>query len=113
MAVIVNTNKPVILLAAIKKKIDDEGIDTWAYDSDGDFYHVPEQWKGKAWLRPHPQQGVLTFGLFGQKDVTMSTTVYGIYHGRFIEMLLFHFDNAFSVAQATAMGTEFDNFQTK
>jgi hypothetical protein len=112
MAVHVNTNKAAALLAAIKKQIDDGKIKTWEYDRDGDFTHSPDQWKGEAWLRPHPQQGVLAFGLLGQEDVTMTKTVYGVYHGRFIEMLLAHFDSDFTVAQATAMPTDFDTFKT-
>jgi hypothetical protein len=113
MAVLFTTNKPNDLLAAIKKKIDDGKIDTWIYDNDGDFTHKPDQWKGKAWLRPRPQQGVLAFGLLGQKEVVMSKQIYGLFHGRFIDMMLTHFDKEFSMAQATAMGTDLDSFDTK
>jgi hypothetical protein len=112
VAVNVNTNKADVLLAAIKKEIDEGKIDTWEYDKDGDFTHSPDQWRRKAWLRPHPQQGILAFGLLGEKNVAMTKTIYGIYHGRFIEMLLVHFDTEFTVAQATAMPTDFDNFKT-
>ena len=40
----------------------------------------------------------------------MSTVIYGVYHGRFIEMLLNHFDNRFTTVQATPHKTEPDNF---
>ncbi|MEM1253287.1 MAG: hypothetical protein AAGI69_12710 [Cyanobacteria bacterium P01_H01_bin.21] len=113
MAVLITTNKPRALLKALKKKIDDGKIDTWEYDADGDFTHVPDQWKGKGWLRPKPQQGLLAFGLLGQKGVTMKKQIYGLYHGRFIDMMLTHFDDQFSIAQATAIGTDIDNFETK
>lgn len=33
----------------------------------------------------------------------MIKEIYGIYHGRFIEMLLSHFDDSFSNASATAL----------
>jgi len=111
MAVIVKTSNPTQLLKLIKKKIDDRSIDTWTYDSDGDFTHSPEQWKNKAWFNPKIYSNELRFGILGQKDTTMKTHIYGIYHGRFIEMLLNHFDSSFTNVQATAQKTEPDNFQ--
>jgi len=111
MAITVETSKPAQLLAAIKKAIDDGQIDTWGYDKDGDFTHTPEQWSKKAWLRPVIQNGVLQLGLFGQKDVVMKKIIYGVYHGRFIEMLVTHFGD--SLLSATASATKVappDNF---
>ena len=49
MAIFVITNQPRKLLEDLKKEINDKKIDTWLYDNDGDFYHVPNQWKFKAW----------------------------------------------------------------
>ena len=113
MAVLLTTNHPEELLKKIKEKIDSDGIDTWSYDEIGDFTHTPGQWKEKAWLRPKPQQGALAFGLMGQKEIAMTKQIYGLYHGRFIDMLLTHFDEDFSLAQATSIGTNLDQFQTK
>jgi hypothetical protein len=48
MAVRVSTTHPSSLLAAIKKAIDARHVDTWSYDSDGDFTHTPLQWAKKA-----------------------------------------------------------------
>lgn len=102
MATVVYTPTSKSLLAQIKKAIDEGTVDTWIYDTDGDFTHKPEQWKNKAWLRPYVSSGVLQFGLVGRNGVDMSKEIYGIYHGRFIEMLLVHFDGAFSNVTATA-----------
>ncbi len=110
MAIIVKTSNPSGLLSKIKKAIDDNSIDTWSYDSDGDFTHKPEQWKNKAWLSPKIYSSELRFGILKQKDIKLTRSIYGIYHGRFIEMLLNHFDSDFSQAQATAMKTEPDYF---
>jgi len=38
----------------------------------------------------------------------MTKLIYGIYHGRFIEMMLVHFDLDFSKAFATALTEEPD-----
>ena len=62
-------------------------------------------------MRPHIQQGVLIFGLLGKKDVKMIKMVYGVYHGRFIEMLLTHFDTEFNTASATAQADTVDIFK--
>ena len=92
MAIVVYTSAPKSLLEEIKKGIDKGTVDTWIYDKDGDFTHKPEPWENKAWLRPDTSSGVLQLGLLGPKDVEITKGVYGVYHGRFIEMLLTHFD---------------------
>ena len=111
MAIIIKTNTPSNLLAAIKKEIDEGKIQTWSYDSEGDFTHTPEQWEFDAWLRPKIYNGELRFGILKNKNINLSTVIYGVYHGRFIEMLLSHFDNKFTTVQATAQKADPDNFQ--
>ncbi|GAB4270748.1 MAG: hypothetical protein Kow0029_07820 [Candidatus Rifleibacteriota bacterium] len=112
MAVIVHVQKPKALLAKIYKSIDDKKVLTWKYDGAKDFYHTPEQWSGEGWFRPTIAPGLLVFGLIGRKDTQMTKMVYGAYHGRFIEMLLAHFDNEFTLACATAqMESEIDSFK--
>jgi hypothetical protein len=110
MAIIIKTNNPSTLLKAIYKAIDDKKVETWSYDTDKDFTHDTDQWRNKAWLRPKIYTGELRFGILKQKDVELSGVVYGIYHGRFIEMLLTHFDKQFTDAIATALKADPDNF---
>ncbi len=108
MAIIVNTSRPKELLSDIKKAIDDKKIDTWEYDKDGDFTHSPIQWKRKAWLRPHIERNELRFGILKPKGSQPTTILYGVYHGRFIEMLLNHFETEFTTVLATALVSEPD-----
>lgn len=108
MALIVKTANPQGLLSDIKKAIDTKSIQTWQYDSDGDFTHTPEQWKYKAWMRPTIYLGEVHFGFIGHKTVNTTKLIYALYHGRFAEMLLNHFDDKFSNVQATAMPTAVD-----
>jgi len=103
MSVSVITAKPKTLLAAIKKAIDDKKVVTWEYDSDGDFTHSPEQWKNKAWFKPKVMEGRLVLGIVGQAKANTTSEVYAVYHGRFTEMLLAHFDAEFTIASVTAM----------
>lgn len=98
----VNTAQPTALLASIKRAIDARQVETWSYDSDGDFTHTPAQWTKKAWLRPTVLSGCLVLNILNPKGITLSKEIYGVYHGRFIEMLLAHFDDDFGDAQATA-----------
>ena len=111
MAIIVKTENPSQLLSKIKASIREEKIVTWEVDSDGDFTHVPEQWKHKAWLCPKITEDTLNFNILGTKSKSISTVVYGVYHGRFIEMLLSHFDKSFSSARATALPTKNDKIK--
>ena len=105
MAIIVYTDKPRALLAAIKRSIDEKIVRTWAYDTDSDFTHTAEQWKNQAWLHPREEPGSLILNVLTPQGDTLSTELYAIYHGRFIEMLLAHFDNKFIRATASALPT--------
>lgn len=98
----VNAREPQTLLKQIKAAIDDGEVRTWSYDKDGDFTHNPDQWIHKAWLPPTVDYGVLKFGILKPKDSRLSQEVYAVYHGRFFEMLLAHFDDQFSTACASA-----------
>jgi hypothetical protein len=103
MAVRVFTDNPSWLLTRVKTAIKDGSIETWSVDADGDFTHTPEQWKNRAWFRPVVSEDKLVFNILGPKSKPISRTLYGIYHGRLIEMFLTHFDQKFSRATATAL----------
>ena len=103
MAITVVSTAPTTLLANIKEQIDDKEIRTWSYDQDGDFTHTPPQWKDKAWLRPKIVTGKLILNILPPSKTKLSAEVYAVYHGRFIEMLLEHFDKEFPLAWASAM----------
>lgn len=103
MAIIINTHIPNIIVISIKKRIDEEQIDTWSYDDDGDFTHIG-QWKNKAWMHPSVDEDnhTLTFIIYGRKNVEMTLMEYSIYHGRFIEMLLNNFPKEIASLKITA-----------
>ena len=103
MALLIKTDNPDSLLAEIKKAIRDGKIETWNVDDDGDFTHNPPQWRNKAWFRPKVSAGVLIMRILTPKGTHMNSIVYGIYHGRFVEELLMHFDRKFSQVEATAL----------
>lgn len=105
MAINIQTDNPTALLKAIYSSIDDGTIKTWEYDHDGDFTHAPSQWKYKAWLRPSSENGCLVLNIIWPAGESLSNELYAIYHGRFIEMLLAHFDDSFVEANATALLT--------
>lgn len=102
MAILTTTNTPTVLLADIRKAIDTKQVVTWSYDDAGDFTHDPDQWKFKAWLRPKVENGRLVFGIVKNQKVALTDVIYGVYHGRFIEMLTTHHTARFDLAGATA-----------
>lgn len=108
MAVFVNIDNPELFLQNIKKKIDEKSIVSWEYDSDGDFTHSPDQWKNKAWLRPHVEANRIVFGIVDRKDCNLSVVEYAVFHGRFVEMLLEHFDKDCSDIRVSPLGTNYD-----
>jgi hypothetical protein len=103
MAVIVHVPNPRDLLTAIAFDITSGAIETWSVDTDGDFTHSPEQWRNKAWFRPQVSSDRILFSILTPKNTRMNKVVYGVYHGRFIEMLLTHYDLKFQRAEATAL----------
>jgi hypothetical protein len=111
MSILVTTPKPNTLVKSIKQKIDEEVIVTWLYDNDGDFSHSPDQWEYKAWLRPIIKEGMVIFKIIAPIDKHLSTRTYAVYHGRFIEMLLSHFDGLFSEISASSLPSNGDEIR--
>lgn len=108
MAIRVFCDQPEALLKEIKEAVREKRIETWKIDKDGDFTHSPKQWENLAWLRPRVLEDRITFFILGAKDRVMSRTTYGVYHGRFVEMLLTHFDEKFDRATTTALPVKGD-----
>ena len=87
---------PRALLTGIRTAIDDKRVKTWNYDQDGDFTHTAEQWNQLAWLRPTVTENALKLHIIPPNEAHISAQVYAVYHGRFIEMILRHFDTDLS-----------------
>jgi len=97
MAIHIKTRTPKKLLSAYKKAIDDGHVKTWTYDGQGDFTHTTEQWTKKAWLRPKiKEKEELTLYILAPREADLSTAVYAVYHGRFVESMLRHCDSLFT-----------------
>jgi hypothetical protein len=103
------TTTPLALLSEIKKAIDDKKVTTWSYTKEGHFTHTPDQWRAKAWLFPKVDGSELRFGIIRPQSGNVSTEVYAVYHGRFMEMMLAHFDTRFGNGMASALPTAADN----
>ena len=91
----VQTNDPEGLLDRIREAIENNVVVTWHLDNDGDFLPTQEQWIGKAWITPLIREDApdsLYFGIIESKLQRMTKAIYGVFLGRFAEMLLTHFD---------------------
>lgn len=103
MAIRFKAGAPAKLLAAFKKAIDDGHVRTWSYDSAGDFTHTPDQWKNKAWLRPKIEPSdTLSMYIVSSKNAPLTWPIYGVFQGRFVESMIEHCHDLFSVADATS-----------
>ena len=104
MAIHFKTGTPKKLLAAYKRAIDDGHVTTWSYDGEGDFTHTAEQWSKKAWLRPKivPREELVLY-ILAPRETELSSALYAVYHGRFIESMLRHCDKLFVNGYASAM----------
>ena len=108
MAIYIHTSDPKQLLSDIKKYIEDGKIKTWTCDSDGDFTHNVDQWRNQAWLRPFITPDKLIFGILCRRDKNVSVRDYAVYHGRFVEMILTHFDTRCGDVIATSKVSKYD-----
>lgn len=109
MAIYFKTNDPKKLLEEFIKAIREGRITTWSYDQDGDFTHSPNQWRNLAWLHPKIEMGQLVLYILRPQNTNLTSEVYAIYHGRFIESMLIHCDNLFTSSIATALPEGSDN----
>ncbi|MGP8233349.1 MAG: hypothetical protein ACLQL2_11925 [Methylovirgula sp.] len=113
MAVRAFCDDPSSLLRDIRKGIESGLIQTWSIDAEGDLTHTPDQWRGKAWMRPRLQEDRIVFNILGNKNAIMKRSTYAVYHGRLIEMLLRHFDDQLIRISATANGVQGDIFSRR
>jgi hypothetical protein len=113
MAIRFETKNPAALLAAYKKAIDDKHVVTWAYDSDGDFYHTPEQWREYGWLRPSVDGGVLTLRFLAKPNKVTTWEAWGVHHGRFVESMMAHCNSLYAEAHIPPAPSSQDTVTTK
>jgi hypothetical protein len=102
-----STVNPHQLLASIREAIRKGHITTWS-EVNGYFTHTPTQWARKAWFLPSIYGGELRFAIVYTQGSSVTTEIYAIYHGRFIEMMLAHFNRQFSNGYASAMPASID-----
>ncbi|MDM8524426.1 hypothetical protein QUF80_13745 [Desulfococcaceae bacterium HSG8] len=102
MAVILYAEEPRWLLNSIYEELGDNEIEMWECDNEGDLTHSSSQWRNFAWMRPKIRKGRLIFNIIAGEDI-VSKRVYGVYHGRLIEMLLTHFDVDIDRLYATSL----------
>ncbi len=108
MAIYVKTDKPSYLVEKIREGIEKHTIETWLCDSAGDFTHDTDQWRYHAWMTPYVEESRVIFGIVCRKDRNLSIVEYAIYHGRFVEMLLKHFDKTCKSIEVTPLATTYD-----
>jgi hypothetical protein len=102
MAIIVNCDQPRVLLRQIREGIEDGLVRGWSYDEDGDFSYTVARWEGRAWLRPRIRGDRLTLNIVTPRGQQMTTMTYAVYHARFAQMLLTHFDSEFDDVRISA-----------
>lgn len=108
MSIYVKTDTPSDLVQRIRDGIKEKKITTWLCDNAGDFTHDTDQWRYNAWISPVVEEGRVVFRILCRKDRDLSVRDYAIYHGRFVEMLLVHFDRTCEDIEVTPLATIYD-----
>lgn len=108
MAIFVKTSNPDSLVNQIRDDIRLHKVETWLCDDDGDFTHDTDQWRYHAWLSPKIEAGRVVFYIICRNDRNLSILDYAIYHGRFVEMLLSHYDSICQDIEVSPLATEYD-----
>jgi hypothetical protein len=104
------TDDPTALLQAINAAIEDGTVTTWLRTTSGSYTHTTksDQWKNLAWFKPSVVDNAIIFNILRPKGSNVSKTVYAVYHGRFSEMLLTHFDTKLTSIRLTALAGDGD-----
>lgn len=113
MAVIIKTENPNKLLDEIYEGIEIKKIEKWSVLSDGRITYSGFLWKNEAFFKPQiwVEESELRFGLIKRKDRKhISSKLYTLFHSKFVEMLLSHFDKTFHSVTVSALRTDPDNF---
>ncbi len=108
MAIFVKTEHPSDLVNRIREGINNHSIETWICDGDGDFTYVTDQWRFHAWITPVIEPERVVFSIICRNDRNLSITDYAIYHGRFVEMLLIHFDRVCQDIKVSPLASKYD-----
>ena len=105
MAIYVTTGNPKKLHKGIKDAINAGEIQTWKIDGNGLLTHCTstDQWEREAWFGCILEENRIVFCINGREDRALTVPEYAIYHGRFVEMLLTHFDRDFSDIQVSPL----------
>lgn len=113
MSIYVKSSNPQKLINDIKDTIEQLGIETWSVDKDGDYTHTAEQWKNHAWIHPIVETERVVFAIWGRVNENLTVVDYAIYHGRFVEMLLAHFDHQCDRIEVTSLATKYDRINAE
>jgi hypothetical protein len=103
------TKNPEHLLTAIRDRIADGSVTTWRLTDQGYFTHTRANLKNLAWFKPTISSGKeLSLNILRPKGGNISKEAYAIYHSRFSEMLLRHFDGDLSGILVTSLASQGD-----
>lgn len=105
MSIHVTTDDPSRLLRRIRSRVEDGEIGDWLCDDEGDFTLSDPRFRKRAWMRPRVEDERLSFAILGPRGETLTRRTYGVYHARFMEMLLLYFDSEFARVSASALAT--------
>jgi len=111
MSIYVKTANPRKLVDDINEKINNSAINTWSIDKDGDYTHTAQQWQFHAWVHPIVETERVVFAIWGRVSEDMSVVDYAIYHGRFVEMLLTHFDHQCTKIEVSCLASGYDRIK--
>lgn len=102
MAIYITTSDPEQLLMRLNSAISSFEIISWAVDKDGDYTINRDQWRYRAWIRPHIEGDNLVLGIVQSRKYIMTNELYGVYHGRFVATVLAHFSDAIQEIRVTS-----------
>lgn len=85
-------------------------ITTWEKSKDGKYYtHKAAEWTKKAWFKAVVASDRLIFNIIRPNNANVTAIAYAYYHGHLIETFLNHFDEQFTLGQASALPAQGDD----
>ncbi len=90
MALIVKSKNRDDLIKKFHFLVENEYIQTWIVDKDGDYTPSSEKWRYHAWMRVYLENDGLAFGFVKSVKYPITNGLYAVIHGRLAATLLAH-----------------------
>lgn len=110
MSITIHTKFPRRLRTLLFEGINEGVITSWLIDDESHLTLNSRIWRNRLWMHIaniEPKHSI-TFGIIGRKFEKITMAEFGVYHGRFAEVILANFADIISGIEIPSTPTQYD-----